>query len=476
MARPPPRPIKRLLVCNRGEIATRVISAANELDIPTYAVYTSTDTSHVLYATHAIELPSPASYLDIPHLISLIKSHGIDAVHPGYGFLSESAEFSRRVWEEAGAVVVGPGWEILEKTGDKLRARALAEECSVPVTPALRTPTNDISTIRAFADRIGYPVMIKAVDGGGGRGIRLVQHASELESLATRAIEESPSRLVYAEKAAVDGFRHVEVQIVGDGEGGVRHLWERECSIQRRWQKVIEVAPSTIRDRGLVEKVIKAAVRMAEKVNYFSLGTFEFLVSPRTSHFYFLEINPRLQVEHTITESLTSTDLVQTQLLLSTGHPLPSLPLPPPTAPLPPLHSIQLRLTAESPAASWTLTTGALTLHLPTPNGPGLRIDTHAPTTVSTDFDALLAKLVATAPSWPAAVRKARRALAETAVVSPTVKTNLAVLRAVVAHPDFAAGACDTRWLEGAAGQGLVAQGDAIGRALAARATAVPAP
>ncbi|EOD52375.1 putative carboxylase:pyruvate acetyl- propionyl- protein [Neofusicoccum parvum UCRNP2] len=267
MARPPPRPIKRLLVCNRGEIATRVISAANELDIPTYAVYTSTDTSHVLYATHAIELPSPASYLDIPHLISLIKSHGIDAVHPGYGFLSESAEFSRRVWEEAGAVVVGPGWEILEKTGDKLRARALAEECSVPVTPALRTPTNDISTIRAFADRIGYPVMIKAVDGGGGRGIRLVQHASELESLATRAIEESPSRLVYAEKAAVDGFRHIEVQIVGDGEGGVRHLWERECSIQRRWQKVIEVAPSTIRDRGLVEKVIEAAVRMAEKVN-----------------------------------------------------------------------------------------------------------------------------------------------------------------------------------------------------------------
>lgn len=255
----------------------------------------------MLYATHAIELPSPASYLDIPHLISLIKSHGIDAVHPGYGFLSESAEFSRRVWEEAGAVVVGPGWEILEKTGDKLRARALAEECalplapppsrflnfvlpfcfplslfskqltkfpgSVPVTPALRTPTNDISTIRAFADRIGYPVMIKAVDGGGGRGIRLVQHASELESLTTRAIEESPSRLVYAEKAAVDGFRHIEVQIVGDGEGGVRHLWERECSIQRRWQKVIEVAPSTIRDRGLVEKVIEAAVRMAEKVN-----------------------------------------------------------------------------------------------------------------------------------------------------------------------------------------------------------------
>ncbi|EKG12897.1 Carbamoyl-phosphate synthetase large subunit ATP-binding protein [Macrophomina phaseolina MS6] len=436
MTRPPLRPIKRLLVCNRyvqspyaspldpdyqslnfqfrGEIATRIISAARELDVPTYAVYTQADTTHVRNATHAIELPSAASYLDTSYLIQLIRDHGIDAVHPGYGFLSESAEFARRAWEEAGAVVIGPGWEVLEQTGDKLKARRLAEECSVPVTPALLTATNNVDAIRSFAESIGYPIMIKAVDGGGGRGIRLVRHADELASLAQRAIEESPSRQVFAEKAAVDGFRHVEVQIVGDGtgKGGIRHLWERECSIQRRYQKVIEVAPSTIQDRSLVNEMIEAAVRMAEKIHYFSLGTFEFLLNPDTRTYYFLETNPRLQVEHTITEALLpGLDLVQAQLLLSQGVPLASIPrLPPqsalPTPPPPPaVNTIQLRLTAETPSQSFTLSPGPVTLlRLPSSNGPGVRVDTHAPTRVSTEFDSLIAKIVVCAPTWNARV------------------------------------------------------------------------
>ncbi|KAB2569939.1 Pyruvate carboxylase, partial [Lasiodiplodia theobromae] len=420
MARPPPRPIKRLLVCNRGEIATRIITAARELSIPTYAVYTSNDASHVRHATRAIELPSTSSYMDIPYLITLIKQHDIDAVHPGYGFLSESAEFARRAWEEAGAAVVGPGWGILEQTGDKLKARKLAEECSIPVTPALSHPTSSIPTLRAFATSTGYPIMIKAVDGGGGRGIRLVRTDGELDAQAARAIEESPSRQVYAEKAMVDGFRHVEVQIVGDGEGGVRHLWERECSVQRRWQKVVEEAPSTIADREVVGRVIAAAVRMAERLSYFSLGTFEFLLHPHTHAFYFLEINPRLQVEHTVTESiLPGLDLVQTQLLLQQGAcPLSACPGIPPT-PLSspsPLHSIQLRLTAENPSRSFSLSTGAITsLHLPE-GGPGIRVDSHRPSAVGTAFDSLLAKIVVTAGSRAACIRKAVRALAETEV------------------------------------------------------------
>lgn len=209
---------------------------------------------------------SPASYLDISELVLLVQKHHIDAVHPGYGFLSESPEFARRMWEEAGALVIGPGPETLARTGDKLQARLLAEECHVPVLPALPNPTSEVADLKAFASSIGYPIVIKAVDGGGGRGIRIVRKEEELASLARRALQESPSGKAFAEKAAVDGYRHVEVQIIGDGRGNVRHLWERECSIQRRFQKVVEFAPSSIPARKLVADVINAALRMARKV------------------------------------------------------------------------------------------------------------------------------------------------------------------------------------------------------------------
>lgn len=255
-----------MLIEFRGEIATRIISTARELDIETYSIYTSTDRSHTFGSSHSIKVASPASYLDISELIEIAKKHKIDTIHPGYGFLSESPDFARRMRDEAGAVVIGPGPEILSRTGDKLQARLLAEECRVPVLPALQTPTSDVKDLQKFASSVGYPIIIKAVDGGGGRGIRIVRREEDLSSLAKRALQESPSGKAFAEKAAIDGFSHVEVQIVGDGKGNVRHLWERECSIQRRFQKVVEFAPSSIPDRKLVGEVINAALRMARKV------------------------------------------------------------------------------------------------------------------------------------------------------------------------------------------------------------------
>jgi pyruvate carboxylase len=270
MERPTLRPIERLLIANRGEIAHRIISAARELDIETFAVYTNDDVSHTQGAAHSVKLRGPASYLDIQELISIAKEHRIDAVHPGYGFLSESAEFAAEMWE-AGITVVGPGWGILSRTGDKLKAKLLADECGVPNLPALKEPTDDVTQLRTFAASTGYPIMIKAVDGGGGRGIRLVQSEDQLDSNARLAIAESPSRKVFAEKAAVHGFLHVEVQIIGDGTGDVQHLWERQCSIQRRYQKVVEVAPCLTPKRMFIAKIIESAVRMAKQVGMYPM-------------------------------------------------------------------------------------------------------------------------------------------------------------------------------------------------------------
>ena len=205
--------------------------------------------------------------MNIAELIDVAKKHNVDAVHPGYGFLSESSALARQM-AEIGVMVVGPGAKNLDRTGDKLQARLLAEECNVPVLPAFTEPTDDVESVRRFASQNGLPVMVKAVDGGGGRGIRLIRSMDDLKSLVTRAIEESPSKQVFAEQAAVDGYRHVEVQIIGDGRGNVMHLWERECSIQRRYQKIVELAPSTVMDRRAVAPVIESAVKMAKKVGH----------------------------------------------------------------------------------------------------------------------------------------------------------------------------------------------------------------
>ncbi|PYI00094.1 putative pyruvate carboxylase [Aspergillus ellipticus CBS 707.79] len=428
-----PKPLQRLLVANRGEIAVRIIQAARELTPPieVFAIYTDDDRSHCeIGCPHqALRISSASAYLDIPFLVRLAQKHAIDAVHPGYGFLSESAEFVTRM-HAAGVT--------------------LANDCNVPVLPAMTQPTADLANIRAFADQVQYPVMIKSVDGGGGRGIRLVQRDDQLESAVRGATSESPSQTVFVEKAAVTGFRHIEVQIIGDG-AHVRHLWERDCSIQRRFQKVVELAPSSIKDRSLVQQVVDAALRMAKAIHYRSLGTVEFLVNEHRGEFYFLEINPRLQVEHTVTEAVTGVDLVLSQLQLAQGCTLAQLGLKEATPPSSRIHSIQLRLCAEDPRNNFSLSIGKVT-EFSVPSGHGVRVDTHismantSPVVIGTQFDNLLAKVIVTASTWEATVLKAQRVLADTKVAG--IQTNLGLLRGIVGHEDFLAGNIDTQWLE----------------------------
>ncbi|KAG0646581.1 Pyruvic carboxylase [Hyphodiscus hymeniophilus] len=336
------------------------------------------------------------------------------------------------------------------------RSTGSSDDITGGILPALQTPTSEVSDLRKFAATTCYPIIIKAVDGGGGRGIRVVRKEVDLAALAKRALQESPSGKAFAEKAAVDGYRHVEVQIIGDGKGNVRHLWERECSIQRRFQKVVEFAPSSIKDRKLVRSVIESALRMAEKakqVNYTSLGTFEFLVRESPPKFYFLEVNPRLQVEHTITESLAmGIDLIKLQLLIAQGYPLSALSLSnlsQDSITPPPICSLQLRLTAEDVSSDWALSVGKIkSFRFPT--GNGIRVDTHLlpsqPTIIGTDFDSLIAKIIITAPTWEDVVQKAKRALADTYVDG--IKTSLDILRGIVASEAFTKQECDTQWLE----------------------------
>ncbi|KAG6358947.1 hypothetical protein INS49_012467 [Diaporthe citri] len=387
----------RILVGNRGEIAVRILSSARELGLHTIAVYTEDDDAHVAHAHEAVQLPSASSYMDPSHLVAVCKEHHVDVVHPGYGFLSESPGFCRQLGD-AGVAFVGPSAELLIRTGDKLSARKLADECGVPVLPALTEPIENPEALRAFANDVGFPIMIKALDGGGGRGIRLVHRVEDLDSSFRRAVNESPSSKVFAEKAAVDGFRHIEVQIIGDGKGNVRHLWERECSIQRRFQKVVEIAPSTVSNRALIASVIEAAVRMAKAIKYQSLGTWEFLVSPKSSQFYFMEINPRLQVEHTVTEATCGVDLVRWQLLLALGKSFPDIGL-----------ETSLK-------------------HADAKNPPQFYINT------------------AQGPDWDATVAKAERALQD--VLIDGVTTNLGLLQGIVRSADFRNGQFDTQCLE----------------------------
>ncbi|KAL2826452.1 hypothetical protein BDW59DRAFT_179568 [Aspergillus cavernicola] len=456
------RPIQRLLVANRGEIAVRILQATREVcpSIETFALYTENDRSHCDIGRPGQTLQiGPDDYLDIELLLRLVQQHAIDAIHPGYGFLSESAEFSKHM-QDAGVMVIGPGWEILDRTGDKLRAKQLAMENNVPVLPTLECslamsdgsrPLADLEQIKAFAHNIKYPIVIKAVDGGGGRGIRLVHGPDDLESAVRASTAESPSQTVFVEKAAVEGFHHLEIQIVGDGTE-VQHLGERDCSVQRRFQKVVEIAPSLIRNRNerFVKEVADAALRITKAIRYRSLGTVEFLVNEQLNEFYFLEINPRIQVEHTITEVITGVDLVQAQLLIAQGYSLDQLGLD--TSPHARGHSIQLRLCAEDPRTNFALSVGKVT-EFSVPTGNGVRIDTHVDmaslnsVVVGAQFDNLLAKIIVSGSfSWEATVLKAQRVLADTMISG--VKTNLDLLRGIVGHEDFLNGWIDTQWLE----------------------------
>ena len=475
---PSQRRIKKLLIANRGEIAIRVLQSARELPFSpeTYCLYTTNDSTHVTIGrpNHAIEIPSPAKYMDISYLVQLVRDNGIDTIHPGYGFLSESAEFAQQMWEQADCVVIGPGSNILDATGDKLQAKELAVRYDVPVLQAMQQPSQDIEEIGSFASKVGFPVMIKAADGGGGRGIRLVSKAADLQTAMQRCIAESPSGKVFVEKAAVDGFKHIEVQIVGDGKGGVKHAWERDCSLQRRFQKIVEVAPAVVADRSTVVRVIAAAIRIAQGINYLGLGTFEFLVNVDKKEFYFLEINPRIQVEHTISESIAGIDLVHEQLLLAQGMEEHTADLPTTAEAItPPEYSVQLRLCAEDPNMDFSLSTGKIT-EAKFPSGNGIRVDTHIMrgATIGSDFDNLLAKIIVTASTWPSVVAKARRALEDTEIVG--VKTNLSLLRAIVADHVFETGRADNQWLEKNVRR-LIGVGERIGEQVHQLSSSLPA-
>ncbi|MBO2447518.1 ATP-grasp domain-containing protein [Actinomadura barringtoniae] len=440
--------MNKVLVANRGEVTLRVMRAAAELGIRTVAVHTPDDAGslHVRRADESRELPGEgvAGYLDADAVLAAAKDTGADAVHPGYGLLSENASFAQRC-AEAGLTFVGPRPELLELFGDKTRSRALAAELGVPLIPGTNGPTT-LDEALAFAGRHG-PVMLKAVAGGGGRGMRVVEDPADLpeayERCASEALGAFGRAEVYVERH-VPHPRHIEVQIVGDGTGAVVHLWDRDCSVQRRHQKLIEIAPAPRLDDGVREGILNAALRMAERARYGSLGTFEFLVAG--DEFWFLEANPRLQVEHTVTEEITGLDLVKTQFRIADGLTLADLKMERP----PPVNgsAIQVRVNTETlgPDGSPVPHAGTLTSFMP-PGGPGVRVDTHGYPGYRTSprYDSLLAKVIVLAGDFPDAVRRADRALGEFDLTG--VATTVPLLRAILRHPDFAGGGVDTGFI-----------------------------
>ena len=443
-----------LLIANRGEIAIRIIRAAAEMGIRTVAVFPDDDATslHTRKADEARRLTGAgaAAYLDGEQIIAIAKEAGCDAIHPGYGFLSENAGFARRC-AEAIITFVGPRAEILELFGDKVQARALADRCGVPILRGTLAATS-LDEVRRFFSSLGdgASIMIKAVAGGGGRGMRAVSRIEEIDEAYKRCQSEARASFgvgdVYVEQL-MPRARHIEVQIIGDHSGNVSHLWERECSIQRRNQKIVEVAPSPGLEPAIRDRLTAAAVRMAKEVRYDNLGTFEFLVNADASAsdeagFAFIEANPRLQVEHTVTEEVTGIDIVKLQMQLASGSTLAELGMQQKDIPEPRGFAIQVRINMESMRADGSAKPagGTLTAFEP-PSGPRVRADTfgYAGYTTSPNFDSLLAKLIVHSHSADFAdvVTKTYRALCEFRIEG--VQTNIAFLQSLLRHPEFIA-------------------------------------
>ncbi|MGW2342984.1 carboxyl transferase domain-containing protein [Streptomyces sp. NPDC001661] len=434
-----------VLVANRGEIAVRVLRAAAELGLRTVAVHEPGDEAHLHLADEAVPLAA-GGYLDAEALVAAARGSGCTYLHPGYGFLSESAGLARRC-ADAGVTFVGPDPEVLDLFGDKARARALAVEAGVPVLPGTEGDTT-LEEARAFlADG---PVMVKAVGGGGGRGMRVVRDAAELDEAWERCASEAQQAFgrgeLYVERLW-EGARHIEVQVVGDG-AGASHLWERDCSAQRRHQKLVEIAPAPGLDARVRDRLLDAALRLARAARYAGVGTVEFLV--RGDEFVFMEANPRLQVEHTVTEEVTGVDLVVAQLRIAAGESLADLGLAG-EPPAPRGFAVQLRVNAEvtDPDGAVRPSAGRLA-RLDVPTGPGVRVDTAARTgtELGTRYDSLLAKVVAHAPAgdFAAACARARRALDEFTVEG--VRTGIPFLAGLLDHPGFTAGGFDTGFVQ----------------------------
>jgi acetyl-CoA carboxylase biotin carboxylase subunit len=449
----PARKITKVLIANRGEIACRVIRACRELDLRTVAVYSEADAAavHVRLADEAVAIgPPPAreSYLRAEKIVEAIKATGADAVHPGYGFLSENADFAEAV-AAAGVTFIGPPPSAIRAMGGKTAARALMQAAGVPVVPGDNGVGGkgfaNAADARAAAAKIGYPVMLKAAAGGGGRGMRLVDSEDKLEAALAGAQREAKSAFgddtVYLEKAIVRP-RHIEIQVFGDEHGGAVHLYERDCSIQRRNQKVIEESPSPALDDATRMKMGEVAVRAARSVGYVGAGTIEMLFDAATRGFYFLEMNTRLQVEHPVTELVTGVDLVRWQLAIAQGEKLPLAQEAIPRRGA----AIECRVYAEDPV-KFLPSPGTIT-SLRVPAGPGIRDDSGvvAGSVISSHYDPMISKLCAWGDTRAAAIERMRRALGEYHVGG--IRTNLAFHRQVMRHPEFIAGNYDTGFIE----------------------------
>ena len=439
----------KVLIANRGEIAVRVIRACREMGYPTVAVYSDADRAamHVAYADQAMPIgpaPSRESYLRIEAVLEAAKKSGAEAVHPGYGFLAENAEFARAC-RDAGLLFIGPSPESIEAMGSKTESRQRMKAAGVPVVPGLTEAVRSFDEIAAFAAESGFPIMIKASAGGGGKGMRLVEREQDLRSSFERVTSEAESFFgdgsVYAEKF-ITSPRHIEVQVVGDQHGNVVHVGERECTLQRRHQKVIEECPSPVVDEELRARLGAMAVKAAAAVNYYSTGTIECLMGP-DREFYFLEMNTRLQVEHPVTEMVWGVDLVKEQLRIARGERLSFT-----QQDLRPLgHAVECRIYAEDPARNFAPSPG-LIRYINLPQGPGVRNDqgVYAGYTVPVYYDPMLSKLITHGKTREEAIARMRRALAEYRVEG--IMTTIPFFTWIMNNPDFLAANFDTGYID----------------------------
>ena len=449
--------IQKVLVANRGEIAIRIFRACHDLGIHTVAIYSNEDT-YSLFRTKADEAylvgekKSPlGAYLDIPGIIGLAKRRGVTAIHPGYGFLSENADFARAC-EENGILFIGPSSKVLGQMGDKLSAKEIALACGVPIIPGCTEPLRDAEDAVEKAVSFGFPVILKAAAGGGGRGMRRCDSPEEVRTAYELVHSEAEKAFgcgdIFMEKYLVEP-KHIEVQILADQHGNVYHLGERDCSLQRRYQKVVEFAPAWSVPQETVEALHRDAVKIARSVGYVSAGTVEFLVD-KNGGYYFIEMNPRIQVEHTVTEMVTGVDIVRSQILIAAGYPLshPEIGLNRQEDVHVDGYAIQCRVTTEDPANNFAPDNGKITAYSSS-GGFGVRLDggnADVGTVISPYYDSLLVKVTSWDHNFPAACRKAARAINEVRVRG--VKTNIPFVTNILAHPDFVAGRCHTKFID----------------------------
>uniref|UniRef100_UPI0040482E2E acetyl-CoA carboxylase biotin carboxylase subunit n=3 Tax=Roseivirga sp. TaxID=1964215 RepID=UPI0040482E2E len=441
--------IRKILVANRGEIALRVMRTAKEMGIKTVAIYSDADRNspHVKYADEAVNVgppPSAQSYLLGDKIIEVCKSLGVDAIHPGYGFLSENSKFAKMA-EDNGIIFIGPSPTSIEVMGDKLAAKEAVSHYNVPMVPGVNHAVTEAKEAKEIAEQIGYPVLIKASAGGGGKGMRVVEAPEELEEQMKRAISEAQSAFgdgsVFVEKY-ITSPRHIEIQVLGDKYGNLVYLFERDCSIQRRHQKVIEEAPSSLLSPEKRKAMGEAALGVARSCNYYGAGTVEFIVDENVD-FFFLEMNTRLQVEHPVTEEITGIDLVKEQILIAEGHPLSfkqeDLKIKG--------HALEVRVYAEDPTNNFLPDIGKLTTYQP-PKGPGVRVDDgfEEGMDIPIYYDPMIAKLVTFGKDRTEAIQRMVRAIQEYNITG--VKTTLNFCEFAIQHEAFTSGKFDTKFVQ----------------------------